>query len=377
MESNPQEPRIGGPASGSKDKEDFWSVRRVVKRIRKTLHTTTAFGLPSKEVELTGEVLRVRSGAGLQYLTLLDGKEADSSICATLPLDCPRPEIGAMVTIRGRFDHRTDENCVSVQIRFSGSSIPKTPYPSARRREMAKALGEVREQSPSARTLVGQPKRVHLVTSSESKAVADFKAGLERKKDLVDLRLTQVRLNDAADIVRGLKRAEADGADLIAVIRGGGSPVDLVPFDNIDLMKTVAEVAARVPVLVAVGHKEDHTPADAVASYSFSTPFHAGIFVARNFSFPSVPPIGSVTPAPTPAETADTLQILPAISPWKARFSRVGRWLLRALKLLLLGAALFGAGWCARGLSAGARMSTEHLQIQPSTAPAKGAARHR
>lgn len=78
--------------------------------------------------------------------------------------------------------------------------------------------------------------------------------------------------DDAAPgIISAIKRLAADDAiDVIAVVRGGGSKVDLAVFDDEMIARAIA--ASRKPVFTGIGHEVDTSIADEVAYESHKTP---------------------------------------------------------------------------------------------------------
>lgn len=58
--------------------------------------------------------------------------------------------------------------------------------------------------------------------------------------------------------------------DAVAIIRGGGSTVDLSCFDNFDLAFTIAQFP--IPVITGIGHEKDDTIVDFVAHTRLKTP---------------------------------------------------------------------------------------------------------
>jgi len=123
------------------------------------------------------------------------------------------------------------------------------------------------------------PARVALVTSPQGAAVRDFLRLARERGTGVHIRIypTLVQGEAApAQIAAALGAANADGwpgggkADVIALIRGGGSLEDLWAFNT----EVVAEALfrSRIPVVTGVGHEPDVTIADYVADRRFSTP---------------------------------------------------------------------------------------------------------
>ena len=62
----------------------------------------------------------------------------------------------------------------------------------------------------------------------------------------------------------------AEGYDAVLILRGGGSPLDLVCFDDYTL--AVAIATCPIPVLTAIGHDRDYHVADMVAYDYVKTP---------------------------------------------------------------------------------------------------------
>lgn len=128
------------------------------------------------------------------------------------------------------------------------------------------------------RVLPRVPKSVAVITSTESAAYADFcKIVNERWGGLtIDVAHTQVQGDPAADqIIRAIKYFNSleTLADVLVIVRGGGSAEDLMTFNDELLAREIA--ASRIPTLVGVGHEVDHTLADMVADKRAATPTNA------------------------------------------------------------------------------------------------------
>ncbi len=118
------------------------------------------------------------------------------------------------------------------------------------------------------------PARVALITSPQGAAVRDFLRLAAERGTGAQIRIfpTLVQGDAApAQIAAQLDAVNVGGwADVIALIRGGGSLEDLWAFNT----EAVAEAMfrSRLPVVTGVGHEPDVTIADFVADKRFSTP---------------------------------------------------------------------------------------------------------
>lgn len=125
------------------------------------------------------------------------------------------------------------------------------------------------------------PERVGLVTSIGSAAHADVRRVLETH-GLAHLLLEVDARTQGPDAVDTLPRALAAvvgaGAEVVLLVRGGGSRVELACFDNELVARAVA--TCPVPVITGIGHQIDDSVADRVAHTACPTPSAAAATVA-------------------------------------------------------------------------------------------------
>ena len=85
----------------------------------------------------------------------------------------------------------------------------------------------------------------------------------------------------AATVVEAIDRLVADGrAEVIIFGRGGGSPEDLMAFNDEELARAVA--ACPIPIVSAVGHEVDVSISDLVADVRAATPACGGAWWFRS-----------------------------------------------------------------------------------------------
>ncbi|MDR0980144.1 MAG: exodeoxyribonuclease VII large subunit [Candidatus Nomurabacteria bacterium] len=120
-------------------------------------------------------------------------------------------------------------------------------------------------------------RKIAVISSMDAAGYRDFIKILgERAGGLeIEVANTAVQgINAPEGIIRALQRInECAEADIIAIVRGGGSKDDLSAFNDEALARAIR--ASRIPVLVGVGHEVDESIADLVADVRASTPTHA------------------------------------------------------------------------------------------------------
>jgi exodeoxyribonuclease VII large subunit len=121
------------------------------------------------------------------------------------------------------------------------------------------------------------PKRVGLITSSQSAAYTDFTKIINHRWRGIEIDLVDVQVQGFAAIEQIIDAInyfnEDNSTEVIVLIRGGGSPEDLAAFSSEEVTRAVA--ASDIPTLVAVGHEIDVSLAELAADKRASTPSNA------------------------------------------------------------------------------------------------------
>jgi len=128
------------------------------------------------------------------------------------------------------------------------------------------------------RPLPYPPKKIGLVASEQSAAYADFIKIISNRWsglriELIDVQVQGEPAQEQITKAIELFNEQAEIADVLVVIRGGGSAEDLSAF-NTELV-TRAVSASRIPTLVAIGHEVDFSLAELSADCRASTPSNA------------------------------------------------------------------------------------------------------
>lgn len=89
-------------------------------------------------------------------------------------------------------------------------------------------------------------------------------------------------MNTEREVVNQLKIIEHDKAsfDIIIIIRGGGSKMDLASFDNYNIAFSISQ--SSLPVLTGIGHDIDETVTDIVAHTILKTPTAVADFILEH-----------------------------------------------------------------------------------------------
>lgn len=120
------------------------------------------------------------------------------------------------------------------------------------------------------------PKKIAVLTSPQGAVIHDFcriarQYGLSSSLHIYPI---AVQGNDAVrSIVEAFEKVHKDNwADVIVLIRGGGSLEDLWAFNEEEVARVIFE--ASIPVITGIGHQVDMSIADFVADVSAATPSH-------------------------------------------------------------------------------------------------------
>lgn len=122
-------------------------------------------------------------------------------------------------------------------------------------------------------SLTAVPLRIGLITADGSAAMADFRQTLVRSPFGFQIFLAPAAMQGdatARSVVAAVNRLLTLKVDLICIVRGGGSPVDLAWLDDESIARAVAQ--CPIPVWVGIGHEIDHGVLDFIAHQSHKTP---------------------------------------------------------------------------------------------------------
>jgi exodeoxyribonuclease VII large subunit len=238
------------------------------------VNQTLEYAYPSIEIE--GEVASFKINQG--KFVFFDLKDAGGSVGCFMTVWQLRVPIedGMKVIIRanpkitqwGKFS-------LTVQsIRPSGEGSLKKSYELLK----TKLEGEGLFDEARKRPLPAMPTHIGVISSTAAAGYADFiKIIGDRWGGMkIEVAHTQVQGEAAPDqMIRAIRyfNEQPELAQILVIIRGGGSADDLSAFNDELLVREIA--ASRIPTVVGVGHEIDETLADFAADVRAATPSNA------------------------------------------------------------------------------------------------------
>ncbi len=257
-----------------------WSVSALL------LAVSDALAVRFPSVAVRGDIGGFsRAASGHCYFTLKDASQGSAGLrCvmfrrAAALVDFAMRE-GIEVEVRGRlsvYDARGELQLVVESVRRVGAGSLFDEFLRLKAALEAQGLFDPRRKRP----LPAFARCVGVVTSATGAAVHDVVTTLARRSPHVRVVLVPAQVQGAgavASLVEALAQAQAlPDVEVLLLCRGGGSAEDLAAFNAEPVVRAVA--AARLPVIVGVGHETDVTLVDWAADVRAPTPTAAAEMV--------------------------------------------------------------------------------------------------
>jgi exodeoxyribonuclease VII large subunit len=251
---------------------EIWSVGELTTYIRQALESDYRL----QELWVSGEVSNVsRPASGHLYFTLQDEETAlrcvmwRSHVEAQLRL----PREGEALEVYGRisvYEAAGQYQLYAEQLRPAGEGVRHLDFLRLKEKLEKEGLFDPSRKQP----LPERPAVIGVVTSPTGAALQDVLHVLQRRYPLAKVLLasTQVQGEDAPQgIVAGLSLLARHGeAEVILLVRGGGSVEDLAAFNTEIVVRAVAD--SPIPVISGVGHETDLILTDFAADVRAPTP---------------------------------------------------------------------------------------------------------
>ncbi|SDB57861.1 Exodeoxyribonuclease VII large subunit [Desulfonatronum thiosulfatophilum] len=294
----------------------IFSVRELTQAVKATLEGE--FPL----IWVRGQVSNLsRPGSGHIYFTLKDGDACLGAVWFKSQQwqigsgGCPRIADGQEVVCVGRltvYPPRGTYQLVVEMVQDQGLGALFMAFEALKKRLAAQGYFDTDRKRP----LPSYPRRVAVVTAPNSAALRDFLCLSDERGFGASIRIHPVLVQGEeapGQIVRAVQEANLhEWAEVIVLIRGGGSLEDLWAFNSEDLAKSI--FVSNIPVLTGIGHEVDTSIADLVADVRAATPSHAAQLL-----------------------WPERRELIQAVDELECRLQKAGRELLRRKEVLLTG----------------------------------------
>jgi len=262
---------------------DIYSVEGVTAYIRSLFETDP----PLQDIWVQGEVSNMKAAAsGHWYFTIKDSKA--SLKCVMFRSSAERqiiePRDGEEIRVHGRvsvYEQRGEYQLYADEVQPAGGiGDLYQRFEQLKAQLQEEGLFDQSRKQP----LPPFPLRIGVVTSPDAATFRDVQNVLARRFPLAEVILspTLVQGLEAPPlIVRAINLLnQHDAADVILLVRGGGSIEDLWAFNDETVARTVAD--SRIPIVSGVGHETDFTIADFVSDFRAPTPSAAAEIATPN-----------------------------------------------------------------------------------------------
>ncbi len=277
----------------------FTGVAELMQKIRDI--SEKAF---KEDIQLTGEIRNAREGYGKLYMEVVETVksfygssfnyqiscqiENATYVLENLGIDHPSEMEGQEYMVRGFLKFRVTQNryvIELVEILPSGKGAIEQ-----RRKHILSKLEKDGlypvKQIGSLKELETPPLKIAIMGSPNTRGISDLFHNLYKSDILPDFTLYPVSVENtdsAKQICEALKKANQIKYDLIVIVRGGGGQGGLLYLEDEDLARSV--ISSTIPVLVGIGHTEDKSLLDLVATISRETPTAAGSEIANTINY--------------------------------------------------------------------------------------------
>jgi exodeoxyribonuclease VII large subunit len=251
--------------------QHIFAVSEVVRLIKSTLESNSQL----QQVSMVGELSNVTiSSNGHWYFTLKDAKARLACVMfasASKRIKTPIKE-GDQVIVLGKislYEASGSVQCYVSDIQLAGLGDLYAQLEKTRKQLALEGLFEANRKQ----VIPTYPMSIVLITSSQTAAYHDVMSTISRRWPVAKTIHvhTGVQGHEAtAQIIDALKKADTLEADVVLLVRGGGSIEDLWCFNEEAVVRTIASM--KTPIISGIGHESDITLVDYVVDQRAPTP---------------------------------------------------------------------------------------------------------
>ena len=248
-------------------------LNRLVKQI---LHTEIG------TVKIIGELSNTsRAASGHYYFSLKDVHAQVS--CAMFRSATPnfKLEDGQMVIAEAKvslYEPRGQYQLIVDKIALHGTGQLQKAFEALKKKLLQEGLFDLSKKQ----SLPLRPHTIGIITSPQAAALMDVEKVLSKRYPLARRILYPAQVQgdqSAKTLVQAMEKAiQHNKAEVLLLVRGGGSIEDLWSFNDEQLARKIAE--CPIPIVTGVGHQTDTTIVDYVADQSCPTPSAAAACVS-------------------------------------------------------------------------------------------------
>lgn len=179
---------------------------------------------------------------------------------------------GMVIEVTGRFSIYAKNGSFTFDIssiEIAGEGRLRAQIAALAARLQSEGLMDASRKQP----LPDMPETIAVVTSAHGAAVHDVLRTLRRRFPVAQVLFfgTLVEGESApSSIANALELADSSAAEVVLLVRGGGSFENLLPFSSEEVARAVANM--KTPIVTGIGHEPDTSIADMVADLRASTP---------------------------------------------------------------------------------------------------------
>jgi exodeoxyribonuclease VII large subunit len=254
------------------------SVSELSQKLKRSIEKDFDF------VRIRGELSTVKiHSSGHLYTDLKDDKALINAVCwrGTVGTLSVKPEEGIEVICTGKittYPARSNYQLVIDTMEYAGQGAILKVLEDRKKRLTAEGLFD----SSRKLKIPKMPNKIGIITSPTGAVIQDM---LHRIGDRFPLSIlfwpaAVQGENTVRDVVAGINAfallSQGQRPDVIIIARGGGSFEDLMPFNDEEIVRAVAN--SPIPIISAIGHETDTTLIDYAASMRAPTPSAAAEF---------------------------------------------------------------------------------------------------
>jgi len=277
--------------------EKIYSLRQVATAIRKTLDQVTG----GATWLIRAEVVKVTGLLGVKHVYVDLVEQNATGIQAKMKAMIWAADGQAILRDLGEDAHKV--LAAGQEIVFSARVHYSEVYGLAlhvERIEMGHMLGEMeRKRQETIQKLTASrdifqnreldvpllPHRIALAGSKGTSGYRDFATKMAESGCRIEVKSFQATVQGKeapGSLIQALEAATEWSPDLIVMMRGGGSKMDLACFDDYELCKSLAHLPH--PFWTGIGHESDLSVADLCANQSFKTPTELAMGIIQLFA---------------------------------------------------------------------------------------------